>query len=153
MPNVTILPTPIDDLESFALVLIYNALLWTPKTEKTRREVAWWTLLNKGELCDASLVKQTIFDHFSTIEKQEMFEISGIVTTFGPLIGAWARKITEFADQQERYFYEGRSSDDLYQLSVEAYKALVRIGLEEVANLPDVLIQDVYPESPDARSK
>ncbi|KAL0950096.1 hypothetical protein HGRIS_010097 [Hohenbuehelia grisea] len=139
--------TPIDDLESFALVLVYNALFWTPDTEKTVDELLWWGNLSRGDLRSALAGKNAVFSEWRTEAMQRRLALSEILAPFSSLIGLWLRSIDQLVERQAELLYNHQSSDDLYRLSEDAYKTLVRIGLEEAAKLSDMPIKDVYPTS------
>ncbi|KAL0958906.1 hypothetical protein HGRIS_014224 [Hohenbuehelia grisea] len=82
--------TPIDDLESFAWVLLYNALAWTPANLRTSDEARWWSNLNTNIPVLLLEYKRgaILFDWAPDHEHHEAIEMTIILQKFRTLISA-----------------------------------------------------------------
>ncbi|KAF4584635.1 hypothetical protein EYR38_001864 [Pleurotus pulmonarius] len=127
-----ILHTPIDDLESFAWVLLYDALAWTPASERTTAEDNF-----KMRLLLESAWRSRVGNEGN---------LSPILDAFERLIHAWFLKSTEFAAAHKQLLREQRDETEFTRLYHDAYKAFISVGLEQCAALPDTPIKSVYEE-------
>ncbi|KAL0950105.1 hypothetical protein HGRIS_010105 [Hohenbuehelia grisea] len=141
-----ILHTPIDDLESFVLVLVYNALAWTPKKRKSSREAIWWSSLHKGDLIPLWSMKEQIFLTLKQDKEPEILKISRILAEFHPLISAWMKEVDRFVEIAAEYLRKRQRPDKFTQLFKDAYVQLIRIGLDAAAKLADVPVRSLYED-------
>ncbi|KAL0953140.1 hypothetical protein HGRIS_004408 [Hohenbuehelia grisea] len=136
--------TPIDDLESFAWVLLYNALAWTPAKSRSRSEIRWWNNLDDKNLEHLSNYKTlAIAVHWADTMEHDQLKISGIVQPFASLLYQWFRTTKKYCRSLSRYEKEHRGSDEFSKLFTDAYQELVRVVKDECDKLPDTLIDTV----------
>ncbi|KAF4605844.1 hypothetical protein EYR40_004634 [Pleurotus pulmonarius] len=130
--NQAIIHTPIDDLESFAWVLLYDALAWTPASERTITEDNFKRLLLAVDLGS----------RVGGLEEG----LSGILNAFKPLIHAWFLMANEFAVAHKQLLRKQRDENEFTGLYHDAYKAFISVGLEQCAALPDTPIKSLYED-------
>lgn len=139
-----IVQTPIDDLESFAWVLLYDALAWTPASERTVGEDDWWGKINQDTLSSLADFKRLLLEVDWGSRMGDEDDLSGILAIFEPLLRAWFLKSKEFAAAHRQLLRKQHDENEFTQLYHAAYKAFISVGLEQCAALPDTPIKSVY---------
>ncbi|KAL0953136.1 hypothetical protein HGRIS_004404 [Hohenbuehelia grisea] len=136
--------TPIDDFESFAWVLLYNALAWTPAKFRTVAETRWWSNLNEENLEHLSNYKSlAIGVHWANTAEYQNLQMSGIVRPFASMIYEWFGTTRKYFRTLTRYEMERREPAEFSNLFADAYQELVRVVKEERDKLPDIPINSV----------
>ncbi|KAJ8703382.1 hypothetical protein PTI98_002008 [Pleurotus ostreatus] len=143
--NKAVVHTPIDDLESFAWVLLYDALAWTPASERTVDEDDWWKNINGEDLGSLADFKVRLLEidwgsRMADIED----DLSGILAIFQPLLHAWFLQSSRFAAAHRQFLRKQCDENEFTQLYHDAYKAFTSVGLDKCAALPDIPIKSVY---------
>ncbi|KAF4566590.1 hypothetical protein EYR36_012021 [Pleurotus pulmonarius] len=142
-----VIHTPVDDLESFVWVLLYDALAWTPASERTGVERRWWEDINSETLHSLATFKRLLLVVDLGSRAGELEEdLSGILSIFKPLIHAWFLMANEFAAAHKQLLRKQGDENGFTQLYHDAYKAFISVGLERCAALPDTPIKSVYEE-------
>ncbi|KAL0950090.1 hypothetical protein HGRIS_010091 [Hohenbuehelia grisea] len=142
----SVLHTPIDDLESFILVLYYNALSWTSADQRTANEIVDWGCLNKQDLLTLSSVKQSIFLTWKDEAVESNLIVSDTVFGFYPLISAWTKEIHPIVQTAERFVRANQAPNEFEQLLEDAYVKMIRVGLDAAAKLADVVIDPDFTD-------
>ncbi|KAG9223364.1 hypothetical protein CCMSSC00406_0009255 [Pleurotus cornucopiae] len=142
-----IVQTPIDDLESFVWVLLYDSLAWTPANERTTTENDWWGKINQDTLSSLADFKMRLLEtDWGSRMAYVRRGLSGILKTFQPLIHAWFLKAAEYSALSAQFLDEQRDENEFTQLYDDAYKAFTSVGLEKCAALPDIPIKSVHEQ-------
>lgn len=74
---------PVDDLESFVWVLLYELLYWAPN--RTLVEITWWNLLNTDGVTKMSVSKRAILYDWQVTEP----ELPPCLSRCGGLLRRW----------------------------------------------------------------
>ncbi|KAL0958907.1 hypothetical protein HGRIS_014225 [Hohenbuehelia grisea] len=135
--------TPIDDLESFGWVLLYNALAWTPAKSRNSSEVRWWNNLNKEDVVLLYEYKSNALLSDWAPRAHAGRKMTGIVENFRSLIYNWFVTTQKYAQLVETYETEKRKPAEYTELFKNAYRELVRLVVIECEKLPDVPIKSV----------
>ncbi len=134
--------TPVDDLESFVWVLLYDALAWTPASERTGVERRWWEDINSETLHSLATFKRLLLVVDLGSRAGELEEdLSGSLSIFKPLIQAWFLMANEFDAAHKQLLRKQGDENEFTQLYHDAYKAFISVGLERCATLPDIPIE------------
>ncbi|KDQ24401.1 hypothetical protein PLEOSDRAFT_161560 [Pleurotus ostreatus PC15] len=121
--------TPIDDLESFVWVLLYELLRWTAK--RTKREKAWWKQMNAVRLDIAALSKHATLSMWADPELYKQIKLSSILRPFRKLLHKLFASAASFEKEMRT-----TSEADLIDLFNRAYIQFVRILEGHIPLLP-----------------
>lgn len=112
--------TPIDDLESFVWVLLYDLLRWTGK--RTKPEQVWWRQLNADTLDIAAPSKHVTLSTWADPELCKQIKLSSILRPFRELLHKLFASAASFEKEMRT-----TSEADLIDLFNRAYIQFVRI--------------------------
>ncbi|KAF4592786.1 hypothetical protein EYR38_008487 [Pleurotus pulmonarius] len=128
--------TPIDDLESFAWVLLYELLHWAPS--RTQSETRWWNLLNTDGVSRMADSKRAILYEW----RVEGPKLSPYLSCCEQLLQKWFRSVHSWSKKCQNLMDTGVAldSDELMGLFGEAYKEF--IGIVD-AQIPLIRISQV----------
>ncbi|KAL0950158.1 hypothetical protein HGRIS_010152 [Hohenbuehelia grisea] len=132
--------TPLDDLESFVWVLLYDLLGWTPADKKTSDEISWWEDINDENVGQLANNKQAVRDTYSTENPEVEPQFSHALQIFQPLIRAWFVLSVQSAGQHLKL----KNPGDITALYNRTYQNYLTIGMEEAAKLPACTIRSLF---------
>ncbi|KAL0950159.1 hypothetical protein HGRIS_010153 [Hohenbuehelia grisea] len=146
--------TPLDDLESFIWVLLYDLLGWTPTDKRTPVEVLWWDKINDEDIVNLASHKLAVSTKWSGTQKTKMM-LSPALKLFRPLIRSWFRLAAQSANQYLRLKNlddsdaseagdAGNVSDAMDALFRKTYQEYLTIGMREAAKLPACSIRSLF---------
>ncbi|KAF9500612.1 hypothetical protein BDN71DRAFT_1440019 [Pleurotus eryngii] len=121
--------TPIDDLESFVWVLLYELLRWTAK--RTKRERLWWKQMNADTLDIAAPSKHITLSMWADPELYKHIKLSSILRPFRELLHKLFASAASFEKEMRT-----TSETDLINLFDRAYIQFVQILESHIPLLP-----------------
>ncbi|KAG9224224.1 hypothetical protein CCMSSC00406_0004723 [Pleurotus cornucopiae] len=115
--------TPIDDLESFAWVLLYELLHWAPS--RTQSETRWWKLLNADGVSHMPVSKRSILYEWQV----EGPKLSPYLSCCEKLLEKWFNSVQSWSKKCQNLMDTGVAldSEELMGLFGEAYKEFIGI--------------------------
>ncbi|KAL0957668.1 hypothetical protein HGRIS_001449 [Hohenbuehelia grisea] len=126
--------TPIDDLESFIWVLLYELLRWTLK--RTPIERRWWNELNADSVQTVARLKQAILPGWMDAELYHEFALSRFVAPFRGLLHEWFASVGSYSRKCTKLIGQTASEAELDALFKDAYVDFIRISAKHVPLLP-----------------
>ncbi|KAF4586635.1 hypothetical protein EYR40_010649 [Pleurotus pulmonarius] len=121
--------TPIDDLESFVWVLLYELLRWT--TKRTKTEQIWWKQMNADTLDTAAPSKRVTLSMWADPELYKQNKLSSILRPFRELLHKLFASAASFEKEMRTI-----SETDLINLFNRAYIQFVQILESHIPLLP-----------------
>ncbi|KAF7416024.1 hypothetical protein PC9H_002811 [Pleurotus ostreatus] len=114
--------TPIDDLESFAWVLLYELLHWAPS--RTQSETRWWKLLNADGVSHMPVSKRSILYEWQVEGPQAIYLscCEKLLEKWFNSVQSWSKKCQNLMDTRVAL-----DSEELMGLFGEAYKEFIGI--------------------------
>ncbi len=121
--------TPIDDLQSFVWVLLYELLRWTAR--RTKQEQLWWRQMNADTLDIAALSKRDTLSTWADPELYKQIKLSSILRPFRKLLHKLFASAASFEKEMRT-----TSEADLINLFNRAYIQFVQILESHIPLLP-----------------
>ncbi|KAF4565524.1 hypothetical protein EYR36_002095 [Pleurotus pulmonarius] len=121
--------TPIDDLQSFVWVLLYELLRWTARG--TKQEQLWWRQMNADTLDIAALSKRDTLSMWADPELYKQIKLSSILRPFRKLLHKLFASAASFEKEMRT-----TSEMDLINLFNRAYIQFVQILEDRIPLLP-----------------